>query len=1085
MEISDIIDFLPIYVNTDDENFYDNIYTKKEFYDNKLTKIENKPEKKGDLMKHQKIIARFFSSRTIYDRLLLYHEMGSGKTCAAIAAIEQIKSENNNFKGALYLAKGEDLIDNFINELINVCTDGRYIPENSENLTSGELKQRQKKSIKNYYSWNTFQKFAKYIQDNNDLYLQKNFDNMIIVIDEIHNLRIKDKKKGLDIYKEFFRFLHVIKNSKILLLSGTPMKDNVEEISSVMNLLLPYGKDKKPYILTGEDFINKYFNKKNNILEIKNDKVEEIKKIFKGKVSFLNSMQTDIKKEFIGEKLGNLNYFKVSKDIMSDFQQNYYKKAYRNDINEKSIYNNSRQCSLFIFPDGSYGNKGYQTYIRTQAIKSLTKTDKKYNFYITKELKSELLSDGNEHDKILNKIQKYSSKYTKSIKNILRAKKEGKSIFIYNEFVKGGGLILFSCLLELFGFRKANGSEKSEYPRYALITSETTSKNQTSKILETFNKKNNMNGKIINIILGSKKISEGFSLKNIQIEEIHTPWFNYSETSQAIARGYRLFSHKDLIESGITPVVEIFQRVSLIEESNIKEDIEYKDEYNIEDIEEDNGEDMIIEYKTDKKYLSIDLQMYEWSEIKDISIKRVERIMKEAAFDCSLNYERNYKEGYDYQRECEYLECEYKCDGITYNLNKNLNNNKLNYSTYQLYYNQKDIYSIINNIINMFKKTFKLNYKEIVRKLSQYTDFEVLSSLYKIINENIEIINKFGFICYLREEDNIYFLIDNLSVKSNIYSSYYTENINIKKNESFSEIIQDIYINKFYPEIINKICKINDETELKKLIKKIPLKYQEILLENSLTSFMKDINKNVKQRKIILNYFKDDHQFINEQWVSSLLYEDRKILRCMDNITFEWNNCDEYTYDIYLKQFKNDLKRLEQNPYGYYGQINPNIDGIDGFCIRDVTDKDKLKSEKLSERTSGRRCKNLGKKNLVKLVKQLHIPIPENVKIKDIKKLKKLSESELKNREIILKIFNKIYNKFDKPNNSKTDANKNIFNQEEIKNMSINDLIWAIYWGDRTVEKQLCKDIKDWFVKENLIIKDKGCGMGTKKKKKI
>jgi superfamily II DNA or RNA helicase len=1081
MKISDIIDFLPIYDNIEDLNFYDNIYIKKEFYDNKLDKIENRPDKKGELMKHQKIIARFFSSRTIYDKILLFHEMGSGKTCAAIAAIEQIKSENDNFKGALYLAKGEDLIDNFINELINICTDGRYIPENSEKLTSGELKQRQKKSIKDYYSWNTFQKFAKHIQDNTDLYLQKNFNNMVIVIDEIHNLRIKDKKKGLDIYKEFFRFLHVVKNCKILLLSGTPMKDNVEEISSVMNLILPYGKDKKPYILTGEDFINEYFNKTDNILEIKKDKIKTLKNFFKGKISFLNSMQSNIQKKFIGETIGNLRYFKVYKDKMSKFQDSYYKKSYINDIIEKSIYNNSRQCSLFVFPNGSHGNKGYQTYIKTKVTKSFGKTDKKYNFYLSKELKNELLTDGNDYDKIINRIKKYSSKYAKSIENILRAKKEGKNVFIYNEFVKGSGLILFSCLLELFGFTKANGGETTNYPRYALITSETTSKNQTSKILETFNKKNNMNGKIINIILGSKKISEGFSLKNIQIEEIHTPWFNYSETSQAIARGYRLFSHKDLIESGINPIVEIFQRVSLIKNEDIKEDvIEDVDEDVIEDVDED----VIIEYKKDKKYLSIDLQMYEWSEIKDINIKRVERLMKESAFDCSLNYKRNYKKGYDYQRECEYSSCEYKCDGISYDLNKNLTNNELDYSTYQIYYDQKDILSIIKNILNMFKNIFNLHYKEIVKNLPDYTEFEILSSLYKIINENIEINNKFGFVCYLREENNVYFLIDNLTVKSNIYSSYYTKNINIKKNKSFSEIMNSIYINKFYPDIIKKICKIDNEKELRVFIKKIPIKYHEILLENSLTSFMKNIDKNVKQRKIILNYFKDDHQLINEQWVSSLLYEDQKLLRCMDNVTFEWNNCDENTYNIYLKQFKNDLERLEQNPYGYYGQINPNIDGVDGFCIRDVTDKEKLKSEKLSERTSGRRCKNLGKKSLIKLVKQLRIPIPEDVEIKNIKKLKKLSEKDLKNRELILKIFTKIYNKFDKTTN-KTNTDKNIFSQEEINNMSINDLIWAIYWGDKTVEKQLCSDIKEWFVKENLIIKDKGCGMGTKKKKKI
>ena len=38
---------------------------------------------------------------------------------------------------------------------------------------------------------------------------------------------------------------------------------------------------------------------------------------------------------------------------------------------------------------------------------------------------------------------------------------------------------------------------------------------------------------------------------------------------------------------------------------------------------------------------SIDLRMYQGSEIKDLNIKGIERIIKEAAFDCALNYNRN------------------------------------------------------------------------------------------------------------------------------------------------------------------------------------------------------------------------------------------------------------------------------------------------------------------------------------------------------------------------------------------------------------------------------------------------------------
>ena len=110
-----IEDFLPKYANLEKfpeaglnpykDNFYESIYRKKEFYDERLEKEEDLPTERGTLMKNQKIIARFLSSHTMYNELILVHKMGTGKTCSAIGAIEQIKNEDNNFKGAMVFAK--------------------------------------------------------------------------------------------------------------------------------------------------------------------------------------------------------------------------------------------------------------------------------------------------------------------------------------------------------------------------------------------------------------------------------------------------------------------------------------------------------------------------------------------------------------------------------------------------------------------------------------------------------------------------------------------------------------------------------------------------------------------------------------------------------------------------------------------------------------------------------------------------------------------------------------------------------------------------------------------------------------------
>ena len=123
---------------------------------------------------------------------------------------------------------------------------------------------------------------------------------MIIVIDEVHNLREQGKTSGLNIYNQFHRFLHVIEGCKILILSGTPMKDSVDEIASIMNLITPMDKQ----LPTGQTFINEYFDMEGpEIFKVKQSKKRELKQVFKGKVSFLKAMTSTVPKIYEGEHL--------------------------------------------------------------------------------------------------------------------------------------------------------------------------------------------------------------------------------------------------------------------------------------------------------------------------------------------------------------------------------------------------------------------------------------------------------------------------------------------------------------------------------------------------------------------------------------------------------------------------------------------------------------------------------------------------------------------------------------------------------------------------------------------------------------
>jgi superfamily II DNA or RNA helicase len=1174
----DIHEFLPKYPNIDnslesklnpyEDGFYESIFKKKEFYDERLPEIENIPIEKGMLMKHQKIIARFLSSNTLYESLLLVHEMGSGKTCSAIGAIEQIKNEENNFKGAMIFAKGQGLIKNFVRELRDKCTGGQYIPDGFSDdvykkggLTELEVSIRTKTLIKDFYSTGTFETFAKTISKMKDEDIIKSYSNRVIVIDEVHNLRIQDDvvntdrtKNTISIYKQFYRFLHLIKNCKILLLSGTPMKDKPEEIASVMNLILP----KKLQLPTGDLFIDEYLNKQDtNKFTVKKNKIDSLKTRFKGRISFLKSMRSKVKKEFTGEKnIGKLKHFIVDTVNMSDFQTKYYMEAVKLDEGGKAgVHYNSRQASLMVFPDGSYGQpriigtnnpdilKGFGKYVKTIttsktfSISSLKNKKPSSSFSLINELTDIIKGDTKKiilsknttdpHvykktiEKRLKNLSKFSIKYSSVIKSILEA--NGESCFVYSELVTGSGSIVFSQLLKLFGFTDATGNEDVPGLRYGFLTSFSTP-SQIQKIIKCFNKPSNINGDIIKVIIGSKVVSEGVSFYNVQREYILTPWYNYSETDQAIARGYRLGSHKGLIEAGETPKVSISQIVAIPNNRNVD---------------------------------SIDLSMYEISEDKDITIRGILRYMMEASFDCALNYYRNHYNNEDGKRGCDYQECDYVCDGIDMRiLNDGLSDQDVDKSTYQLYYSdpkteaiQKDIekyfrqhnnlslddviryfegkysesaiknslrtlldknsnmyykdyvhiYSrsnvskIINSISLFFVYRFRISFNELVKLLPLYSIFEILTALKNIIDESIVIKNKYGFSSYLRESHNIYFLVNNLSVSNDSFSDYYVKFPNILTDQTFYDILYNVQLKKL-PELVNIICNNTKQETFTKLIKHIPPEVQELFIESAIESNIKEIKQNKTTRKFILDYFIPYIHQIKDTWVSNRLGEDDTI-RCYKE--GKWTDCDKDYTNLIDEKIKTIKSTLEENPWGYYGQYNPekNIFSIVNVVSQkrkqeEVKENQRLKllksvkkgtisqdqmDEKLKNFVGGREIypgKNClqgwGITNLLKIsIRHLKLDFPDDFRSDDsIENLKKLAKDTV--------YIGKRYKK-DVP----------IYTEKEIDNLNREDLRRALYWsvkrnGGHIVN--LCSSIKEWFRNKkwnglDMLIPDKQAGM--------
>lgn len=1007
----------------EDDNFNMNIYKKKEFYQNRLDQHEETINESGELYKHQKIVSLFLSSNTLYDELLLFHEMGTGKTCSSIAAIEKIRSEKSSIDGAIIFAKGEGLLNNYMNEILFKCTKGQYIPEDFDNLTENEKTHRIRKELGKFYDFHTFETFAKIVRNTSNDELTNKYSNKIIVIDEIHNLRKGDEDRS---YEQFHKFLHLLKNRKIILMSGTPMKDSVDEIASVMNLILPMQEQ----LPTGMDFIDEYFIKnvkinefrENNII-VNPEKVNELKNIFKGRISYLKSMVSDIKKQFIGEHIGSLEKFKVFPTEMSKLQYDAYIKAYQLDTEDvKGIYSKSRQATLFVFPDGSYGSAGFNKYIREinvgqkySKLKFLKKDNteqKRYRF--TEEFISQFknLSD----DEKLEIIRTYSCKYAEIIKSILDAKNK-KSVFIYCEFVQGSGIIVFTLLLELFGYTSATGNEMEKGLRFASITNITSTQKKIRNIIRRFNNNDNVFGEFIQVIIGSRVISEGFSLSNVQIEHIITPHWNYSETSQAISRGIRVGSHNGLLEKGIIPTVDIYQHVSL--NSN----------YNTQN--------------------SIDLLMYEISEKKDINIKHVERIIKESAFDCGLNYSRNANSVFmDYSRDCDYMKCDYKCDDIpTDVLNTTIENDHLDFSSFD---NSDIIQKITIMVKKIFMTTFIMTFSEIVKAFNDfYRPIDIISALTNIINKNIEITNKYGFTSYLREENDVYFLVKNLYDKG-LYNTYYCIYPTISTGNTFQNIINNITA----PSTLKKICTEKIENNLKKTkLFSMPLMVQNYILENAVIANLK--NKDTNFSRLVIDLYKN-YIVQKPNIIYNRFLEKSNIIRCInldvdiDQISIDdWKLCEEEK-NILTEETMNEQYKYENNPYKVYGQLNTTNDK---FCIRDMRHG---VSEKKHKRTGGKVCNVWNKYALLEIiVDNLKIEIPRDF-------MNDKSKNELLNLALLDKNIVKAFD-------------------NRIQKLSIEDLRRALFFSNKKII-EICNLIEKWFTQNDLLMKTLDCGIQGKKK---
>ena len=234
------------------------------------------------LLIHQKIVRDYINVYTPYRGLLLYHGLGSGKTCSSIAIAEGMKNDKQ-----IMVMTPASLRDNYIEELkkcgdylykknqfwefLSIKTNPSYVEylstilkisqedikknggawfinvkkePNYESLSFEDQKsvnEQIDKMISYKYQFVNYNGLrSSHLKSLSQDGKINPFDNKVVIIDEAHNFisRIVNKlKRKSSLSMSLYNLLLEAENCKIILLTGTPIINYPNEIAILFNIL--------------------------------------------------------------------------------------------------------------------------------------------------------------------------------------------------------------------------------------------------------------------------------------------------------------------------------------------------------------------------------------------------------------------------------------------------------------------------------------------------------------------------------------------------------------------------------------------------------------------------------------------------------------------------------------------------------------------------------------------------------------------------------------------------------------------------------------------------------------------------------
>ena len=1059
-----------LYPEITDPNFNIKIAERKEFNDNNYDVTVNDAEQEAErlcnssfeLSPHQIFVKNFLSINTPYNSLLLYHGLGTGKTCSAIGISEEMRAymKQMNITKRIIVVASPNVQENFrlqlfddrklkkVNNIWNIeaCSGSKYLKEinpiNLKDLSKAKIISQVKKIINSFYLFMGYVEFSNYILKTSNIpddldeetaervrnkKLESVFSNRLIIIDEVHNIRISEDSKQKRVATNLMTLVEKVSGIRLLLLSATPMYNNYKEIVWLINLM--NANDKRSLITHKEIFDN---NDNFLIDEDGNNVGEEL--LLRKATGYVSFVRGDNPYTFPYRIYPN--FFDPEKSLLT-------KEYPLIGINKKQIVQKMEYLDLYCIKLGEYQNTIYEKII--ESIKEKSKSDKsdlpsfdnmdKFGYTMLQEpleaLNIVYPETGEESTKVNTKslvgkeglnnvmswkesmsppekydydyrpdvLKKYGKIFTKE--NIGKYSSKIKSIcdhifnsegiiLVYSQYLDGG-LIPLALALEELGFKKhdtksllKNPSIKLSKPlSYVMITGNKMISPNNIKHVKAVSSDDNLDGSKIKVVLISKAGSEGLDFKNIRQIHILEPWYNTNRIEQIIGRGVRTCSHINM--PFLQRNVMIFLYGTLLENKNE----------------------------------AVDMYIYRVAELKAIQIGKVSRVLKQGAVDCLLNKqqglfsENSLNQVYDLQLSnkkvisykigdksfsqlCDYMDkCDYVCKP-----NKDIKEDDVKNYTYDELFIQENE-KIKKKIKNLFKEHYFYKKSDLIRLVTlqkSYPLIQIYGALNDIIQDKNEyLVDKYDRIGFLVNIEDYYLFQPNELQNVNISQFDRSHPIDLKRSKLLLSIKKKEKKPVESKSLINDLLK-NMKTNYEKTMNPVKIKRADYDWYKHCAYSILKLEKAGIEKSLLLSFviahqvdflsFNDKLQLINYLFFKDGLTDfEKKIKKYIESRLITSKGISgiflqkENKHVLYvLKNKEKEWKEAEETDYtDLSGEIKKNItdiiknlNDIVGFIINFKGTFMVFKTKYITiKRNKGARCDQASKTDTVKLLNSI------------------------------------------------------------------------------------------------------------------